>query len=143
MKRVLGVTALVMMSVTFGACGAKEDAPPVPSEVEAEIAERIAPPGEVIAQGATAQASSGGARSAEEIYQAMLTGPQNMPRFSDRQLTPDEKKDIIAFIKNSDSAVSPGGYGLGGLGPVTEGVAMWLVGIVALIGATLWIGSRS
>ena len=79
----------------------------------------------------------------QEIYQAMLTGPQNMPKFSDRQLTPDEKKDIIAYIKNRDSKVSPGGYGLGGLGPVTEGVAMWLVGIVALIGATLWIGSRS
>ena len=79
----------------------------------------------------------------QEIYQAMLTGPQNMPKFSDRQLTPDEKKDIIAYIKNRDSKVSPGGYGLGGLGPVTEGAAMWLVGIVALIGATLWIGSRS
>lgn len=79
----------------------------------------------------------------QEIYQAMLTGPQNMPKFSDRQLTPDEKKDIIAYIKNSDTKVSPGGYGLGGLGPVTEGAAMWLVGIVALIGATLWIGSRS
>ena len=73
----------------------------------------------------------------------MLTGPQNMPKFSDRQLTPDEKQDIIAYIKNADPKVSPGGYGLGGLGPVTEGVAMWLVGIVALIGATLWIGSRS
>ncbi|WP_253919360.1 cytochrome bc1 complex diheme cytochrome c subunit [Dietzia psychralcaliphila] len=79
----------------------------------------------------------------QEIYQAMLTGPQNMPKFSDRQLTPDEKKDIIAFIKDTDSKVSPGGYALGGLGPVTEGVAIWLVGIVALIGATLWIGSRS
>ena len=79
----------------------------------------------------------------QEIYQAMLTGPQNMPKFSDRQLTPVEKKDIIAYIKNRDSKVSPGGYGLGGLGPVTEGAAMWLVGIVALIGATLWIGSRS
>jgi len=73
----------------------------------------------------------------------MLTGPQNMPKFSDRQLTPDEKKDIIAYIKATDNKVSPGGYGLGGLGPVTEGVAIWLVGIVALIGATLWIGSRS
>jgi len=81
--------------------------------------------------------------SEQEIYQAMLTGPQDMPKFSDRQLTPDEKKDIIAFIKDTDSKVSPGGYTLGGLGPVTEGVAMWLVGIVALIGATLWIGSRS
>ena len=79
----------------------------------------------------------------QELYQAMLTGPQNMPKFSDRQLTPDEKKDIIAFIRDTDGKVSPGGYGLGGLGPVTEGVAMWLVGIVALIGATLWIGSRS
>ena len=79
----------------------------------------------------------------QEIYQAMLTGPQNMPKFSDRQLSPEEKKDIIAYIKNADSKVSPGGYTLGGLGPVTEGVAMWLVGIVALIGATLWIGTRS
>ncbi|WP_010540559.1 c-type cytochrome [Dietzia alimentaria] len=79
----------------------------------------------------------------QELYQAMLTGPQNMPKFSDRQLTPDEKKDIIAYVKNADGKVSPGGYALGGLGPVTEGVAMWLVGIVALIGATLWIGTRS
>ena len=79
----------------------------------------------------------------QELYQAMLTGPQNMPKFSDRQLTPDEKKDIIAYVKNADGKVSPGGYTLGGLGPVTEGVAMWLVGIVALIGATLWIGTRS
>jgi len=79
----------------------------------------------------------------QEIYQAMLTGPQNMPKFSDRQLTPDEKKDIIAFIKDTDNKISPGGYGLGGLGPVTEGAAIWLVGIVALLGATLWIGSRS
>ena len=79
----------------------------------------------------------------QEIYQAMLTGPQNMPKFSDRQLTPEEKKDIIAYIKATDDKVSPGGYSLGGLGPVTEGAALWLVGIVALIGATLWIGSRS
>ena len=79
----------------------------------------------------------------QEIYQAMLTGPQNMPKFSDRQLTPDEKKDIIAFVKAQDTKVTPGGYYLAGLGPVTEGVAMWLIGIVALVGATLWIGTRS
>ena len=79
----------------------------------------------------------------QEIYQAMLTGPQNMPKFSDRQLTPDEKKDIIAYIKSQDTKLTPGGYYTAGLGPVSEGAAMWLVGIVALIGATLWIGSRS
>lgn len=79
----------------------------------------------------------------QEIYQAMLTGPQNMPKFSDRQLTADEKKDIIAFIKASKETPSPGGWSLGGLGPVAEGMFMWLVGIVVLVAAALWIGSRS
>lgn len=79
----------------------------------------------------------------QEIYQAMLTGPQNMPKFSDRQLTPDEKKDIIAFIKASKETPSPGGYSLGGLGPVSEGLFMWGFGIMVLIAAAMWIGSRS
>ncbi|MDU0478090.1 cytochrome c [Staphylococcus chromogenes] len=79
----------------------------------------------------------------QEIYQAMLTGPQNMPKFSDRQLSEDEKKDIIAYIKAAKETPSPGGYALGGLGPVSEGMLMWLVGIAALIAAALWIGSRS
>ena len=35
-----------------------------------------------------------------QIYTAMLSGPQNMPKFSDRQLTPEEKQDIIAYIKS-------------------------------------------
>ncbi|WP_040428273.1 c-type cytochrome [Corynebacterium ulceribovis] len=79
----------------------------------------------------------------QEIYQAMLTGPQNMPKFSDRQLTADEKKDIIAFIKSTKETPGPGGYALGGIGPVAEGLAMWTVGILSLVGAAMWIGSRS
>ncbi|MDY3127846.1 MAG: cytochrome c [Corynebacterium sp.] len=79
----------------------------------------------------------------QEIYQAMLTGPQNMPKFSDRQLTADEKKDIIAFIKSAEETPSPAGWDLGGLGPVAEGLAMWVIGITALCGAAMWIGTRS
>ena len=79
----------------------------------------------------------------QEIYQAMLTGPQNMPKFSDRQLTADEKKDIIAYIKSAKETPNQGGIGLGGIGPVTEGMVMWIVGIVVLIGAAMWIGTRS
>ena len=79
----------------------------------------------------------------QEIYQAMLTGPQNMPKFSDRQLSADEKEDIIAYIKAAKETPNPGGWSIGGLGPVAEGVAMWVIGITALIGAALWIGSRS
>lgn len=79
----------------------------------------------------------------QEIYQAMLTGPQNMPKFSDRQLTADEKKDIIAYIKSAEESPNPGGFGLGGIGPVTEGMVMWFIGIVVLVAFAMWIGSRS
>lgn len=80
--------------------------------------------------------------SEQEIYQAMLTGPQNMPKFSDRQLTADEKKDIIAYIKSAQETPNPSGWDLGGLGPVAEGLAMWIIGISVLCAAAMWIGSR-
>ncbi|GAA1981243.1 c-type cytochrome [Amycolatopsis minnesotensis] len=80
----------------------------------------------------------------EQLYDAMLSGPQNMPKFSDRQLSPEEKKDIIAYVKSvSDGNNNPGGNGLGGLGPATEGLVAWVVGIAALVGVTLWIGSKA
>jgi ubiquinol-cytochrome c reductase cytochrome c subunit len=79
----------------------------------------------------------------QQILDAMLTGPQNMPKFSDRQLSFDAKKDIIAYVKNVTEARSPGGTGLGGFGPAPEGMVAWIVGMVAVIGAALWIGGRS
>jgi ubiquinol-cytochrome c reductase cytochrome c subunit len=79
-----------------------------------------------------------------QIYTAMLTGPENMPVFGDRQLTPDEKKDIITYIKSvTDGNNNPGGNALGGLGPISEGLIGWIVGIAALVGVTLWIGSKA
>lgn len=80
----------------------------------------------------------------EQLYTAMLTGPQNMPKFSDRQLTPEEKKDIIAYIKSvTDGNNNPGGAPLGGFGPVSEGLIAFIVGIAALIGVALWIGAKA
>jgi ubiquinol-cytochrome c reductase cytochrome c subunit len=80
----------------------------------------------------------------QEMYAAMLTGPQNMPKFSDRQLTPDEKKNIIAYVKSvTDGNNNPGGEPLGGLGPVPEGMIAWIVGIAAVVAVTLWIGAKA
>ncbi|WP_236077505.1 cytochrome bc1 complex diheme cytochrome c subunit [Rhodococcus sp. P1Y] len=84
-----------------------------------------------------------GPASEQDIYTAMITGPQNMPKFSDRQLTQEEKVDIISYVKSAQETKAPGGWGLGGFGPGTEMVAIWVVGIAAVVGATLWIGSRS
>jgi ubiquinol-cytochrome c reductase cytochrome c subunit len=80
----------------------------------------------------------------EQMYTAMLSGPMAMPVFSERQLTPEEKKDIIAYVlavRGQNNA--PGGYALGEFGPVTEGVVAILVGLVALVGVAAWIGARS
>jgi ubiquinol-cytochrome c reductase cytochrome c subunit len=78
-----------------------------------------------------------------QIYTAMLTGPQNMPKFSDRQLSPQEKRDIVSYVHMATEAPDPGGYGLGGFGPTSEGMAVWIIGIVACIGVCLWIGARA
>ena len=78
-----------------------------------------------------------------QIYAAMLTGPQNMPKFGDRQLSPEEKKDIVAYVHEATNTPDPGGYGLGGFGPAPEGMAAWIIGMVAIIGVAMWIGSRA
>jgi ubiquinol-cytochrome c reductase cytochrome c subunit len=80
-----------------------------------------------------------------QIYTAMLTGPQNMPKFSDRQLTPEEKKDIIAYVKSVGGGYNnnPGGNPLGGIGPVSEGLIAFIVGLVAMIGFAMWLGAKN
>ncbi|WP_424511231.1 c-type cytochrome [Pseudonocardia endophytica] len=80
----------------------------------------------------------------EQIYTAMLTGPQNMPRFSDQQLTSDEKKDIIAYVKSvSEGGNNVGGYAAGGIGPTSEGIIIFIVGMAGLIGFAMWLGAKS
>ena len=78
-----------------------------------------------------------------QIYAAMLTGPQNMPVFGDNQLSPEQKREIIAYVQRMKSDKDPGGYGLGHYGPIPEGLAIFLVGMVSLIFATLWIAGKS
>lgn len=79
-----------------------------------------------------------------QIYAAMLSGPQNMPVFGDNQLRPEQKADIIAYIQETlKHDQDPGGFNLGRYGPSTEGLAIFLIGIVALVFASLWIAGKS
>jgi ubiquinol-cytochrome c reductase cytochrome c subunit len=78
-----------------------------------------------------------------EIYAAMLTGPQNMPVFGDSQITPEEKRAIIGYIQSLKENKDPGGFAMKRYGPVSEGLMIFLVGMVALVFATLWIAGKS
>jgi ubiquinol-cytochrome c reductase cytochrome c subunit len=78
-----------------------------------------------------------------EIYTAMLTGPENMPVFGDNQLTPEEKRSIIDYVQTIKEQADPGGAGIGRIGPVSEGLVIWVVGIGALLFAVFWMGSKA
>jgi ubiquinol-cytochrome c reductase cytochrome c subunit len=77
------------------------------------------------------------------IWAAMLSGPQNMPVFGDNQLTPEQKRDVVAYVQETLKDRDPGGFNLGRLGPTTEGLAVFVVGITALIFTALWIAGKS
>ncbi|MFD9211379.1 c-type cytochrome [Streptomyces sioyaensis] len=81
----------------------------------------------------------------KHIYEAMETGPQNMPSFGDGSLSKQNKKDIIAYLGavNGDESESPGGLDLGGLGPVSEGLFGYIFGLGALIAVAIWVAART
>ena len=78
-----------------------------------------------------------------EIYEAMITGPQSMPVFSDKVVTPEEKLSIIKFIKFAQNEPSLGGASLGRTGPVSEGLFIWTLGIGLLIGISVWLAMKA
>ncbi|MDJ0313445.1 cytochrome c [Arthrobacter sp. H35-D1] len=77
------------------------------------------------------------------IYEAMVTGPQNMPVFNDANITPDGKRDIITFLNTIENQPAPGGAKLGSLGPVSEGLFLWTAVLGVIIGFTIWLTSRT
>ncbi|WP_418956629.1 c-type cytochrome [Streptomyces tritici] len=83
--------------------------------------------------------------SPKHLYEAMQTGPQNMPSFPDTTMPEKEKKDIIAYVQavNSDKTDNPGGLKLGGLGPVSEGLFAWIFGLGALIAVAVWVAAHT
>jgi ubiquinol-cytochrome c reductase cytochrome c subunit len=80
--------------------------------------------------------------TSKQIYEAMLTGPEAMPVFNDSTLTPQNKRDIVAYVDQTRSEANPGGFSLGRVGPTTEGLVAWLGGIFALVLAAIWITAK-
>ncbi|MFE9041068.1 c-type cytochrome [Streptomyces sp. NPDC012421] len=83
--------------------------------------------------------------STKHLYEAMQTGPQNMPSFPDSTMPEKEKKDIIAYVQavNGEKTASPGGLSLGGLGPVSEGLFAWVFGLGGLIAVAIWVAAHT
>ncbi|MGW1888654.1 cytochrome bc1 complex diheme cytochrome c subunit [Streptomyces sp. NPDC002004] len=81
----------------------------------------------------------------KHIYEAMQTGPQNMPSFPETTMPEKDKKDLIAYLQAVDSSqtTNPGGLELGGIGPVSEGLFAWIFGLGAAIVIAVWVAART
>ena len=109
--------------------------------VNCAMCHNVAAAGGALTEGKYAPALT--STSALHIYAAMVTGPQNMPVFGDMNLSAEDKRDIIAALVYQQEAVQVGGFSLGSLGPVSEGLFIWIFGIGALVALTVWITAKS
>ena len=79
--------------------------------------------------------------SAQHIWEAMRTGPGQMPVFASNTIPDADVKKIIAYLEQVNSRPSAG-FTLGGIGPVSEGLFAWIVGIGGLVLFAIWITTR-
>ncbi|MFV0428862.1 MAG: c-type cytochrome [Arachnia sp.] len=80
--------------------------------------------------------------SDKHIWEAMRTGPQQMPVFSKDVMTEEEVREIIAYLDQAHAQPTYGGLGMGENGPVSEGFWVFIIGIGGLAGFALWIAKK-
>jgi ubiquinol-cytochrome c reductase cytochrome c subunit len=109
--------------------------------VNCAMCHNVAGAGGALTEGKYAPPLSG--VTGKHVYEAMVTGPQNMPVFNDRNITPEGKRDIITYLQFIQANPSPGGFELGSLGPVAEGLFIWIFGLGSIVALTVWITAKS
>jgi ubiquinol-cytochrome c reductase cytochrome c subunit len=109
--------------------------------VNCAMCHNVAGAGGALTEGKFAPALKG--VEAAHVYEAMVTGPQNMPVFNDLNITPEDKADIISYLAFLDDNPSPGGIDLGGLGPVSEGLFVWIFALGSIVAITVWLTAKS
>jgi ubiquinol-cytochrome c reductase cytochrome c subunit len=109
--------------------------------INCAMCHNVAGAGGALTEGKFAPSLSG--VSAKHAWEAMLTGPQNMPVFNDLNITPEDKANIISYLKYLDTHSSPGGLDLGNLGPVSEGLFIWIFALGSIVGITIWLTAKS
>ena len=109
--------------------------------INCAMCHNVAGAGGALTEGKYAPSLSG--VTPQHIYEAMLTGPQSMPVFNDTNISPEDKANIITYLKYLDETPSAGGFDLGNLGPVSEGLFIWIFGLGGIVAITVWLTARS
>ncbi|HEX4162429.1 MAG TPA: c-type cytochrome, partial [Acidimicrobiales bacterium] len=99
--------------------------------------------GDALASGTNAPSLINKSVTPQQVVEAVRTGPANMPRFSGN-LSDTQVRDITSYVTGRlQHPTNPGGFALGGVGPVAEGFVALLIGVGGLALICFWIGERS
>jgi ubiquinol-cytochrome c reductase cytochrome c subunit len=79
-----------------------------------------------------------------QVAEAIRIGPYLMPTFSEREIDQQQLNDIARYVqvgvKHPDNR---GGWGIGNLGPIPEGMVAWLLAGGLLVAVSRVIGERA
>ena len=78
-----------------------------------------------------------------QIAEAIRIGPYVMPGFSTKALTPAQVNSIVRYVQYAQHPENKGGWGIGNIGPIPEGMVAWFLGGVALLLCARLIGTRN
>lgn len=78
-----------------------------------------------------------------EIAEAIRIGPYAMPRFGTGEISASQIDSIVRYVQTTDHPQDPGGWSIGRVGPITEGMVAWLLAIVALLLIARLLGERT
>jgi ubiquinol-cytochrome c reductase cytochrome c subunit len=81
--------------------------------------------------------------SPRQLAEAVRVGPYLMPRFSENEIDQAELDDLAAYVQFSKHPDNRGGWGIGNIGPIPEGLVAWLLAGVVLLGVLRWLGERA
>jgi quinol---cytochrome-c reductase cytochrome c subunit len=80
--------------------------------------------------------------TATQVAQAIRIGPYVMPRFSTRDLPPQQVDSIVRYVEWAKHPDDRGGWGIGHIGPVPEGLVTWFLAATVLVASCVVLGRR-
>jgi ubiquinol-cytochrome c reductase cytochrome c subunit len=83
-----------------------------------------------------------GDATARQIAEAVRIGPFVMPQFSAKQITNAQLNSLVAYVQWTKHPDNSGGWSLGRIGPVPEGLVTWFLAAAVLIVVCMLIGRR-
>ena len=77
-----------------------------------------------------------------QIAEAVRIGPYLMPRFSEKAISNRQLDSLVAYVEGAKKPQDRGGWGIGHIGPVPEGIVTWFVAAALLVALCALIGER-